>query len=76
MRAIVAKKLGPPVDLVIEEINSLQPGPGRSLIDNQVAAINFPDLLVMEGKYQVRPPLPFSPGKEGAGVEVGAGVDS
>lgn len=77
MRAIVANKLGPPEDLVIEEINSLQPGPGQVVVDNRAAAINFPDLLVMEGKYQVRPPLPFSPGKEGAGVikEVGAGVD-
>ena len=77
MRAIVARELGPPENLVIEEQESLEPGPGQVVVDNRAAAINFPDLLVMEGKYQVRPPLPFSPGKEGAGVikEVGDGVD-
>ncbi|PPR11730.1 MAG: Quinone oxidoreductase 1 [Alphaproteobacteria bacterium MarineAlpha11_Bin1] len=76
MRAIVAKKLGPPEDLVIEELAGLTPGTGQVVVDNKVAAINFPDLLVMEGKYQVRPPLPFSPGKEGAGIvkTVGEGV--
>ena len=77
MRAIIAKQLGPPKDLVIEDIDSLVPGPGQVVVDNKAAAINFPDLLVMEGKYQVRPPLPFSPGKEGAGIvkSVGEGVD-
>ena len=77
MRAIVARELGPPENLVIEELESLKPGPGQVVVDNRAAAINFPDLLVMEGKYQVRPPLPFSPGKEGAGVikEIGDGVD-
>ena len=77
MRAIVAKQLGPPEDLVIEDIEPLTPGPGQVVVDNKAAAINFPDLLVMEGKYQVRPPLPFSPGKEGAGIvkSVGEGVD-
>ena len=76
MRAIVARELGPPESLVIEDLPSLSPGPGQVLVDNKVAAVNFPDLLVMEGKYQVRPPLPFSPGKEGAGIvrEVGEGV--
>lgn len=76
MRAILARELGPPDKLVIEDLPSLHPGPGQVVVDNRVAAINFPDLLVMEGKYQVRPPLPFSPGKEGAGVvrEVGEGV--
>ena len=78
MRAIVAKELGPAENLVIEDVVSPTPGPGQVLVDNRVAAINFPDLLVMEGKYQFRPPLPFSPGKEGAGLikEVGKGVSS
>lgn len=76
MRAIVARELGPPENLTIEEIDSLVPGPGQVVITNKAAAVNFPDLLVMEGKYQVRPPLPFSPGKEGAGIvkAVGEGV--
>lgn len=76
MRAIVARELGPPEKLVIEEIDPLVAGPGQVVVDNRAAAVNFPDLLVMEGKYQVRPPLPFTPGKEGAGIvrSVGAGV--
>jgi len=76
MRAIIARELGPPENLVIEDLPSLTAGPGQVVIDNKAAAVNFPDLLVMEGKYQVRPPLPFSPGKEGAGFvkSVGAGV--
>ena len=76
MRAIIAKELGPPEKLVIEEIDPLMPGPGQVVVRNRAAAINFPDLLVMQGKYQFRPPLPFSPGKEGAGVvkSVGEGV--
>jgi NADPH2:quinone reductase len=76
MRAIVARELGPPESLSIEDLETPVPGPGQVLVDNKAAAINFPDLLVMEGKYQVRPPLPFSPGKEGAGVvsAVGEGV--
>jgi NADPH:quinone reductase len=76
MRAIIARELGPPENLVIEDLPSLTAGPGQVVIDNKAAAVNFPDLLVMEGKYQVRPPLPFSPGKEGAGFvkSVGSGV--
>jgi NADPH2:quinone reductase len=76
MRAIIARELGPPENLVIEEVASLTPGPGQIVVDNKAAALNFPDLLVMEGKYQFRPPLPFSPGKEGAGIVklVGEGV--
>ena len=78
MRAIIAHELGPPESLVIEDIAPLTPGPGQVVVQNKAAAINFPDLLVMEGKYQVRPPLPFSPGKEGAGIvkSVGEGVTS
>jgi NADPH:quinone reductase len=76
MRAIIARELGPPENLVIEDLEPLSAGPGQVVIDNKAAAVNFPDLLVMEGKYQVRPPLPFSPGKEGAGIvkSVGEGV--
>ena len=76
MRAIVARELGPPENLVIENLPSPMPGPGQVVVASRAAAVNFPDLLVMEGKYQVRPPLPFTPGKEGAGVvkAVGAGV--
>ncbi len=68
MRAIVAEKLGPPEDLAITELAAPEPGPGEIAVDLKAAAVNFADLLVVEGKYQVRPPLPFIPGKEAAGV--------
>ena len=76
MRAIVARELGPPENLVVEDLAPLAPGPGEIVVAARAAAVNFPDLLVLEGKYQVRPPLPFTPGKEGAGVvkAVGEGV--
>jgi len=54
-----------------------QPGPGEVVVDVAAAETNYPDLLVIEGKYQVRPPLPFSPGKAAAGriAALGPGVD-
>ena len=76
MRAVVARELGPPEKLIVESLPSLSPGPGEIVVRTQAAAVNFPDLLAMEGKYQVRPPLPFTPGKEAAGLvgETGEGV--
>ena len=47
MRAIVARTLGPPENLVVEEVESLMPGVGEVVVDNKAAAINFPDLLVI-----------------------------
>ena len=77
MRAIVAEKLGSPEDLVIREVATPSPGAGEVAVDSRAAAVNFADLLVVEGKYQVRPPLPFVPGKEAAGVvaALGEGVE-
>ncbi len=77
MRAIVAHAIGAPEDLKIEEMPDPAPGPGEVLVDMKATAVNFPDLLVIEGKYQIIPPHPFVPGKEGAGTvaAVGAGVD-
>ena len=77
MRAIVANAVGPPEDLTIEDLPDPTPGPGEVLVDMKATAVNFPDLLVIEGKYQIIPPHPFVPGKEGAGViaAVGEGVD-
>ena len=77
MRAIVAKAVGPPEELALEEMPDPAPGPGEVLVDMRAAAVNFPDLLVIEGKYQVIPPHPFVPGKEGAGVvaAIGEGVE-
>lgn len=76
MRALILHELGEPEDLRLEEVPSPVPGPGEILVDVYAAAVNFPDLLTVQGKYQLRPDLPFSPGKEGAGIvaALGAGV--
>ena len=68
MRALMLEKIGQPEDLVLGEYPSPVPGPGEVLVDVHAAAVNFPDLLTIEGKYQFRPELPFVPGKEGAGI--------
>ena len=73
MRAIVAHAIGPPEDLKIDEMPDPEPGPGEVLVDMKAAAVNFPDLLVIEGKYQIVPPHPFVPGKEGAGTVAALG---
>lgn len=76
MRAVLCKRFGPPESLVIEDIPSPQPGPGEVVVSVKAASINFPDLLIIQDKYQVKPPLPFSPGSEMAGLvkAVGDGV--
>jgi NADPH2:quinone reductase len=76
MRAVLCKKIGALEDLVLETVEDPTPGPGEVLIDVAAAGINFPDLLVVQGKYQANPPLPFSPGGECAGhvVALGEGV--
>ena len=73
MRAILAKAVGTPEDLIIEDLPSPVPGPGEVAVDIAAAAVNFPDLLVIEGKYQFIPPHPFCPGKEGAGTVAALG---
>jgi NADPH2:quinone reductase len=76
MKALVVRKFGAPDTLKVEEWSVPAPGAGEVLVDVHAAGINFPDLLVIDGKYQFLPELPFVPGKECAGVirAVGAGV--
>ena len=76
MKAVLCKAFGPPESLVVEEIPSPTPGAGEVVISVKAASVNFPDVLIIENKYQVKPPLPFSPGSELAGVvkAVGDGV--
>ncbi len=76
MRAVLCKTLGPPDGLVVEEVPSPRPGPRQVVVSVRAAGVNFPDTLVIQGKYQLKPELPFSPGSEFAGVvkEVGAEV--
>ncbi|MES1946890.1 zinc-containing alcohol dehydrogenase superfamily protein [Salinisphaera sp. C84B14] len=68
MRALLCKQFGPPETLVVEEQPTPKVGPKQVLIDVQAAAVNFPDSLIIEDKYQLKPELPFSPGGELAGV--------
>src|SRR5512142_2663782 len=73
MRAIVLERHGGPDQLRLVERPSPVPGEGEVLVRARSAAINFPDLLVLRGAYQFQPPLPFSPGKEVAGVVAAVG---
>jgi NADPH2:quinone reductase len=76
MKAVVCKRHGGPDTLVVEELPSLQPKPGEVIVAVHAAAVNFPDTLIIENKYQFKPALPFSPGGEVAGTvkAVGDGV--
>ena len=77
MKAVLAKRHGPPESLVFEEVVSPVPGPGEVLVSVHASAVNFPDTLIIENKYQFKPALPFSPGGEVAGTvkAVGPGVE-
>ena len=77
MRAVYVRTFAPFETIGVEEVPDPQPGPGDVVIDVVAADVNYPDILVITGQYQVKPPLPFSPGKAAAGYvsAVGAGVD-
>lgn len=76
MKALLCEALGPAENLVIRDLPESKPGPGEIAIQVKAAALNFFDTLVIQGRYQVKPPLPFSPSAECAGVisAVGEGV--
>lgn len=76
MKAILCKSWGLPDTLVVEELPDVKPGPGQVAIDIQAAGVNFPDVLIIQNKYQFTPQLPFTPGSELAGIvrAVGEGV--
>lgn len=76
MRAIVCQQYGPPEDLVLQELPDPTPGPGTMVVRVRAAAVNFPDVLMIDGKYQLKIPTPFTPGSELAGdvIAVGDGV--
>lgn len=68
MKAIVCEKYGLPSELVYKEIESPEPGDKDVIVEVKASAINFPDTLIIQGKYQFKPPLPFTPGSDIAGV--------
>jgi NADPH2:quinone reductase len=76
MKAIVCKAWGLPDTLTVEELPDPEAAPGHVVLDVQAAGVNFPDVLIVQGKYQYKPALPFTPGNEVSGVvrAVGDGV--
>ncbi len=76
MRALLSHEPGGPETLRLDELPDPQPGSGEILVRVRAAAINFPDVLIIEDKYQLKPPRPFAPGGEIAGeIEaIGEGV--
>jgi NADPH2:quinone reductase len=76
MKAVICKQFGPPESLVIEDLPSPTPGPGEVVISVRAASLNFPDVLIIQNKYQAKPQLPFTPGSELSGVvkDIGEGV--
>jgi NADPH:quinone reductase len=74
-RAVVCRELGPPERLALEEVPSRSLGPGEVRVRIAACGINFPDLLIVQGLYQYKPPLPFTPGVEAAGVVAEVGPD-
>jgi NADPH2:quinone reductase len=77
MKAILCTRLDGPGALQVAEIPVPEPGPGEVRVRMRAAGVNFPDLLMTEGKYQLRPELPFVPGMEGSGIidKLGNGVE-
>ena len=76
MKAVVCETFGPPETLVLRDVPSPAPEPGHVVVSVRAASLNFPDVLIIADKYQVKPGLPFVPGGEMAGVvkAVGPGV--
>jgi NADPH:quinone reductase-like Zn-dependent oxidoreductase len=76
MKALLSRSVGGPESLVVDEIADPVAGPGQLLVSVRACAVNFPDVLIIEDRYQIKPPRPFAPGGEIAGVveAVGEGV--
>ena len=76
MKALLCTRLGGPDGLIVDTVANPAAGPGQAVVKIQAAALNFFDTLIIAGKYQVKPELPFSPAAEFAGVveSIGPGV--
>jgi NADPH2:quinone reductase len=76
VKALLCREYGPVDRLTVEEVPPPRPGPKEVVVEVKASSLNFPDALLVQGLYQVKPPLPFSPGMELAGIvkEVGTGV--
>ncbi len=76
MKAILSEAPGGPETLVLAEVASAEAGPGQAVVSVKACGVNYPDVLMIEDKYQFKPPRPFSPGGEISGVvkAIGSGV--
>ncbi|MFI4975618.1 MAG: NADPH:quinone oxidoreductase family protein [Caulobacterales bacterium] len=76
MKALLSKSVGGPETLVLEDVASPRPKPGFAVVSVKAVGVNYPDVLIIEDKYQFKPARPFAPGSEVSGVvkEVGEGV--
>jgi NADPH:quinone reductase len=74
MRAVLCERLGPPSALVLRDLPDPEPQAGEVVVKVAATALNFFDTLIIQGKYQYRPELPFSPGAEFAGTVAAAGA--
>ena len=75
MKAIRCNTYGPPSTLVLEDVENLKPGKKEVLVNVKACGINFPDTLIIQGLYQFKPELPFTPGSDVAGVVKAIGED-
>lgn len=73
MRRMVCREFGSPDKLMVEEVPDPRPGPGEVLVGIHATGVSFADGLVVGGLYQMKPPLPFTPGLTAAGEVLGAG---
>ena len=75
MKALLSHEPGPPETLRLSDVPEPTPGPGELLVKVHACAINYPDVLIIEDRYQFRPPRPFAPGGEIAGEVIGFGEE-
>jgi NADPH2:quinone reductase len=76
MKAMLSRRPGGPETLKLEELPDPQPGPGEVLLAVKACGVNYPDLLIIEDRYQFKPARPFAPGGEVAGVIEGVGPEA
>ena len=62
MKALLSKAVGGPETLVLEDVPSPEPKPGFAVVEVKACGVNYPDVLIIEDKYQFKPPRPFAPG--------------
>src|SRR5947208_2506918 len=75
MRAVICRAWGAIDALTLQDVDSPTPGSGQVVIDVKATGVNYADAIMVAGRYQTKPELPFSPGLEAAGVVVACGAE-